>query len=199
MNPDQIKGAPASPFPDLQKYYDIAFKLPTSQAGIKVLTGQDQAREEQRQFDTQQQLRKTQQKLTGEGYQRIPKNDGGYTFLDNEGNEISASEYARATGKSVFDVLADSQNPVDIGFREDFANLEELMQAATTGDSEKLEAFYDQREDLRGMSPSDLLSRFRAAYPTVYGTQGRGQQVGSTLIPRLYDFRRGQGSLSVGD
>src|SRR5688572_6692174 len=32
-------------------------------------------------------------------YQQLPKEDGGYTFLDPSGKEISAYDYSRITGK----------------------------------------------------------------------------------------------------
>lgn len=179
------QGAPASSFPELQKYYDINFQLPLSTAGVRALTGQADAKEKQREFDVKQQM----EKASGKGYTRVPKEDGGYGFFDSEGNEISAYEYARATGKSALDVLSDSENPIDIGFREDYQNLQEFLQAAVNKDTQALEEFYSLQPSLRNMAPADVLKRFKAAYPTVYGGNKPGVPVGQTNIPSLASLR----------
>jgi hypothetical protein len=62
-------------------------------------------------------------------YQKVKKADGGYAFYDPDGKEISASDYANATGTKPSEVLADSENPIDIGYRDDYNNLQDYIHA----------------------------------------------------------------------
>jgi hypothetical protein len=179
---------PTTAYPELAQYYKSAFQLPLSQAGVRALSGQATVTEEQRQFDTKRKLSQAQE---GGGYKQVARNDGGYGFYDPDGREVSAHAYARATGKNVGEILADSENPIDIGFREDYRNLQDFMQAAMGGDREKLDAYYEQNPALKELSPQEVLNRFRQSYPTVYGGTNRGTPVGRTFVPSLYDFRRG--------
>lgn len=123
-------------------------------------------------------------------YQQLPKEDGGYTFLSPNGKEISAFDYSRITGKSIDSILADSQNPIDIGFNKDWANLNDYLDAWYQGDKDKVKQFQDAQPELKSITdPQDIVNRFRQAYPTVFGQGGfagkgtAGQPTGSTYIP----------------
>lgn len=186
MNPQApLPGAPASPYPDLQKYYDLNFQLPLSNAGMKVAVGQADATNQQNQYDIKNKA--------STDYKRLPKADGGYTFVDPQGNEISAHDYARATGKDAASVLDGSENPIDIGFQQDYKNLQDFMNVATSGDKQALQDYYSQNPGLKNLSPQEVLTKFRQAYPTVYGgTKNGNQPVNSTLIPNLDAIRNNQ-------
>jgi len=123
-------------------------------------------------------------------YQMIPKSDGGYGFFDPSGNEISAHDYARVLGTTVDKVLANSENPIDIGFKNDYKNLRDYMTAWQNKDTKKIDAIQAAQPALKNIKdPQELIRRFYQAYPTVYGQGGfggagtAGQKVGTAMIP----------------
>ena len=126
-------------------------------------------------------------------YQRLPKDDGGYSFVAPDGKEISAYDYARITGNSIDSVLKDSLNPIDVGFQQDYSNLQKFLTAVSSGDTATANSFIKQapeleryRNDVQG-----LMDKFRQAYPTVFGQGGfqgkgtAGQPLGSSLVPSV--------------
>lgn len=119
-------------------------------------------------------------------YQQIPKADGGYTFVDPAGNEISAFAYSRATNKSPDSILSKSQNPIDVGFVQDYKNLQDFMNAIVNKDTKKTDAILKANPELKNYEKDlpGLIQRFQAHYPTVFGgTQNGFQPTTSTFIP----------------
>lgn len=117
-------------------------------------------------------------------YQMKPRPDGGFGFYDPAGNEISAHDFARVQGTSVAKILADSENPVDKGFLNDYKNLQNYMTAWQNGDKKKIEKIQSQQPELKKIKdPRQLIERFQRAYPTVYGRKGKGQDYRSSFIP----------------
>lgn len=123
-------------------------------------------------------------------FQKIPKSDGGFAFYDPAGKEISAHDYALVTGQPVSKVLADSENPIDVAFNNDYNNLQKYMQAWQNGDRKAIDSIQKQSPELAKISnPQDLIKRFYQAYPTVYGLGGfngagtAGQPNGTSFIP----------------
>lgn len=178
--------APASPlgsFPELSLLNQSSFQLPQSSGAANILGN--------RASDIVAERKAAASRKAAKNYQRIKKSDGGYTFLDPDGNEISAYDYANAIGKSSADVLADSENPIDVGYQQDFKNLNDYI-------NNKLNSKYDEKAraaaeavekahtdvDLRSMNPQQLIDRFKTAYPTVYGGNKPGVPVGQTFIPK---------------
>lgn len=131
--------------------------------------------------------------LDGSKYQQIPKKDGGYAFIAPNGQEVSAYDYSRVTGKPLDSLLGDSKNPIDIGFVQDYKNLNDYLQAKVNSkvdDTSRQMASDIENEvkstygvDLSKENIQDVINRFKAAYPTVYGGHVAGQQAGSTLFP----------------
>jgi hypothetical protein len=167
----------------VSKYYDINFQLPLSNAGISAMGAQTDTENTIRKNNIQSEIKANNKKISGEDYKRLPKEDGGYSFIDPQGNEISAYQYARATGRNSAEVLADSDNPIDTQYRTDYDYLQGFLNAATSGDKESLDAYYAEKPQLKSLSPRDVFEKFKAAYPTVYGTRKTGQPLGSTSIP----------------
>lgn len=169
--------------PALQKFNDINYQLPLSNAGLQAVTAnQSTTLENQNIAKSNAQERANAKK----NYQRKRAPDGGWNFYDGDGNPITAKDYADAFGKSTADVLSGSENPMDIGYQEDYQNLQDFVTALSTGDKAKVEAYYQTNGDaLRNMSPQEVFQKFREAYPTVYGsTPTSNQQApGSTFIP----------------
>lgn len=129
-------------------------------------------------------------------YSQVPKKDGGYSFLDPNGNEISAYAYSRITQQPLNSILKDSQNPVDVGFNQDYGNLDKYIQAklqthgkgANPKAVETAKAIEDTVRqqfgvDLAKMDVQEVYKRFQQAYPTVFGLHKPGVNVGRTFIP----------------
>lgn len=169
--------------PELEKYYDINFQMPLSNAGIKALAGQTGTENANTEAAIKERIAQIKDQADPSNFRREQKPDGGYAFYDGAGKEISASQYASALGKSTVDVLTDSQNPIDLQYTNDYDNLQTFLNAVTTGDKETTEAFYAENPQLKRLAPADVLKEFKRAYPTVYGTTNTGQRLGSTFIP----------------
>lgn len=119
-------------------------------------------------------------------YQQIPKDDGGYTFLDPSGKEISAFQYARVTQQDPTKVLAQSQNPIDQGFVNDYNNLQDFLTAVRNNDTKAIDDTIKANPDLNNYKKDipGLIDRFKQHYPTVFGgTQNGNQSVNSSYIP----------------
>lgn len=119
-------------------------------------------------------------------YQQIPKKDGGYTFLDPSGKEISAWAFARITGKSPDQILSKSENPIDQGFINDYKNLQGFLTAVRNNDTKTIDSAYKANPGLKNFQKDipSLIQQFQKHYPTVFGLQGSGHQsVASSYIP----------------
>lgn len=216
------QGAPTSPlgsFPELAKLYSSAFQLPLSNAASKGLGAQtdvkvynQKAAEEEAKANQLDELKLQAQSLQDaqdpSKFQQVAKDDGGYGFYDGAGNEISAFEFARATGKSPADVLAQSQNPIDIGFNQDYKQLQDYLNAKanskndqTAADTAKnIEAIVKKNYgvDLHKMQIKDVIKQFQSAYPTVFGGNRKGVPAGQTFIPGKNSLQPGAGGGSIG-
>lgn len=194
-------GSPTSPlgsFPELAKLYSSAFQLPLSNAGtavqanntaLTVKNAQDQATFKQ-QMD--------QDMTDPSKYKQVPAPDGGYNFLAPNGQQISAYDYARVTGKDLGTILKQSQNPIDLGFEQDYKNLQDYINnkinsskdpnsdAAKQASAVESEVKSNYGIDLAKMPIQDVIAAFQKAYPTVFSgqpNQGAGVSTGQTFIP----------------
>lgn len=156
--------------------YQTAFQSPLSNANLTAQSGKDQIT-----------IANQKAAQSAANYQQYQRHDGGYGFLDPTGKEISASDYAAATGKTPQDVLKGSQNPVDIQYLQDYNNLQSLLQAVTTGDKTTAQKFYDLNPGLQKLKPNEVIQKFQQAYPTVYGFNKPGVPLGQTNIPTVSD------------
>lgn len=184
----QTPGSPLGSFPELSQLYQSSFQLPQSSGAVSALG--NQAGEIVR----QQEAAKSAAKARKTNYQKVKRPDGGFGFYDGDGNEISAYDYANATGKKPSEVLTDSENPIDIGYLQDYRNLQDYMEAKfnskgntkSAAKAKQIEATIKKNfgVDVGKMNPSVLIDKFKQAYPTVYGGNKAGVPVGQTLIPR---------------
>lgn len=136
-------------------------------------------------------------------YQQVARPDGGFGFYDPNGNEISAAQYASATGKTPGDVLKNSTNPIDIGYQKDFKDLQQyinlkLQSGQDTAAKQKASAIEQEVQknykiNIAKLTPAQLISQFQSAYPTIYGqnqvgafqkNSNAGVQSGQTFIPQ---------------
>lgn len=183
--------APVSPnaawaSPEIAQAAASSFQLPQSNAGANAIGQQAdmdlKAAEEAKAYEEKRKAAM----LDPNRYSQLPKDDGGYTFLDPEGKEISAHDYARVTGKSVDSILADSENPIDMGFLEDYNNLRDFLSAVQNNDEETRDAIMAENPELKNFENDipGLIKQFQNHYPTVYGLRRDGNQpVNRTYIP----------------
>lgn len=187
LGAQQAGGAsPLGNFPELQKLYgDLGSLEPKSQAvagdvyNTQVQVANQKAAEAAARAAQNDMLDPSK-------YKQVPISDGGYKFLAPNGQEISANDYSRITGKSLDNILTDSQNPIDMGFKNDYKNLQDFLSAVQNKDTAQVDATIKAqpeldkyRNDLQG-----LIQRFKDHYPTVFGgTQNGNQAVNSTYIP----------------
>ena len=190
--------APTSSIPELSQLYAGSFGLGDKQFSQSAGTYNDEvtvanqkaAAEEAR----QRKIKMAEFMNNPNNYQQLPKKDGGYGFYDPQGKEISAFDYSRITGKAIDSILRDSQNPVDVGFNQDYKEMQNYMNAWTSGDKETVKSYQAQNQELANIKdPQDLINRFRQAYPTVFGQGGfqgkgtAGQAVGSQYFKPTYE------------
>lgn len=188
VDPQSIQ-TPASPlgsFPELSNMYRSSFQLPLSNAGTSSQAVADQNT-----------VSAAKSAASKSNYQQVQRPDGGFGFYDPNGNEISAAEYASATGKSPTDVLRNSTNPIDLGYQKDFKDLQQyinlkLQSSQDKAAQQKAQAIEQDVQKSYGiniakLTPNQLIQQFQSAYPTVYGSnQGNasGVPVGHTFIPQ---------------
>jgi len=196
--------APVSPnaawaSPEIAQAAQSSFQLPQSNAGANAVGQQAEmdlkAQEEAAAYEEKRKAAM----LDPNRYSQIPKEDGGYTFLDPTGKEISAHDYARVTGKSVDNILADSENPIDIGFREDYKNLQDFLSAIQNNDKETRDSIMAEVPELKKFENDipGLIKTFQNHYPTVYGLNKDGNQpVNRTYIPNSRVVSSGPGGTS---
>ncbi len=175
----------ASSSPQLAQLYASSFQLPQSTQATGALSQQASD------VVSAQKAAASAAKKKKEDYKRIPKDDGGFAFIDPDGNEISASDFARAVGTSIDKVLADSENPIDVGFIQDYKALKEYTQSKFNKGSSQAQAYAKKVESdvskqygvkLGGMTPQSVLETFRKQYPTVFGGNKAGVPTGQQFI-----------------
>lgn len=105
-------------------------------------------------------------------YQQKDNGKGGYDFYNPKGEKITIDEYSRVTGQNRAKILSDSQDPMDIQFRNDYNNLQDLLQAVVNGDKETVNSYAKQNGiDIARMKPAELINRFKAYYPGYFTTR----------------------------
>lgn len=200
----QQQGAPASPlgnFPEIAKFYQSSYQLPQIQAAGNAAANLAGDVVQKQQADAKAAAKAQADKLDPSKYTQIPKQDGGYSFLDPSGQEISAYQYARITGKSLDSVLNGSENPIDQGFVQDYQNLQDYLKAWVNKDQAAIDAFQTDNPTLKDVKdPQQLTELFKQHYPTVFGGNQNGNQpVTSTFIPNAtVSQNNAAGSTAIG-
>lgn len=201
------QGSPTSPlgsFPELAQLYASSFQLPLSNVATKAQGFQTgvtdynrRATDEEARANKIDELKAQYQAIQDASdpgkYQVVAREDGGYGFYDPGGKEISAFEYARISGKNPDEVLSKSQNPIDIGFRQDYKQLQDYLNAKANSKNDKKSATIAKNiektvkknygVDLSKMKIQDVIKRFQQAYPTVFGLKNKGVPVSQSFIP----------------
>lgn len=124
-------------------------------------------------------MRRIQDKLDPQKYQVRRKEDGGFDFLDPEGNKVDIGTYAQITGQRVVDILKDSENPVDLEYVNDWSNMNSLLNAMYNNDTDTIASFVEQNPSLKNKKPQDLAQELVRKYPHLYRSGSYGQTLGN--------------------
>lgn len=211
-------GSPTSPlgdFPELAKLYSSAFQLPLSQAGTAVQANNTALTVKNNENQAAFKKQIEQDMIDPSKYKQVANPDGGFDFLAPNGQKISAYDYARITGKDLGTILKSSQNPIDVGFQQDYKNLQDYINNKINSSrdpnsdaAKQVKAVEDKVSqefglDLAKMPIKDVIQAFQQAYPTVFaggGFQGpntAGVKAGSTFLP-TQDFAKNNALASGG-
>lgn len=102
-------------------------------------------------------------------YQKVRKQDGGFDFLDPDGNKIDITRYAQVTGQRASSILSDSDNPFDQQYVNDYSNTKNLIDAINNGDTDTINGFKANNASIGAMKPEDLMRELIRKYPHIYG------------------------------
>lgn len=172
--------SPASPLgasnaPELAGLYRSSFQLPQSNAATKAQgfqTGVTVANQQEADKQKIEQLKLQAQDLADQNdpskYAVKRKDDGGYDFFDPKGNQIDIATYTQKTGLKAADVLKDSENPIDIQYREDYTNLQDLINAVVNKDEDKLAQYEEAHPGITKSKPQDIIQQFKDYYKRIY-------------------------------
>lgn len=176
--------------PEVAAAFKTRFQAPVIQAAATGLVNQSQENLQEQADAAKAAAQAAKDAQDPSKFQRIPKSDGGYAFYDPTGKEISAQDYALATSQGLDKVLANSQNPIDINFQNDYNNLKTYLTAWQNNDKKTIDAIQKASPALAKIkNPQQLINQFMTAYPTIFaqgGFQGpgtAGEPTGSSFIP----------------
>lgn len=193
----QSPTSPLGSFPELAQLYQSSFQLPQSSgaSGVLAQNTNDVVDEQKRQAAAAASSGGGGGggRGGGGGFTVKARKDGGFGFYDADGNEVSAAEYASATGKDLSTVLKNSKNPVDKAFLLDFKQLNGYInnklnakndpkaRSAAQAVETQVRKLYNIK--MHQQTPDDLINAFMQAYPTVFGGNQAGKQGTNTLLP----------------
>lgn len=135
---------------------------------------------------------KIRNKLDPSKYQRVRKEDGGFDFLDGDGNRIDIKRYAEVTGLRPSDILKDSDNPLDQQYVNDYSNTKGVIDAIQQGDSDTLQGFLRENQSIDpNMKPEDLMRELIRKYPHIYGNGKYQDTFNNASGKSLFKFNTG--------
>lgn len=189
--------------PLVQNLYKGAFQSMATNAATQALGGKSVADKMAEDAARQQAIanaKAAQQKLVNRTdpskWKLQRKDDGGFDIFDPDGNKKSVNDMARETNTDPRDILKDSDNPADIQYQQDYADLRDLLQAYAQNDRDAINSAIEQQPAIKGLTPQELLKRFRNAYPNVYGTYNANQATGLRKAGQKSLFGIGPASMS---
>lgn len=174
---------------DVANFFQAGFAADATRDGVGALADTvsveaDNA-ERARRAALQQEIDDLNGRLDPGQYTVTPTDSGGLSFTNGAGEEVSARDYAALTGQTLAEVLRDSNDPNDIQFVQDYNDVNELVRAMVTQDTEflaQLKTFDpDRYEALIDRSPEDIRLAFQTYYGSYYGLQN--DQTGEAAAP----------------
>lgn len=189
--------SPIGYYPELAQAYASSFDRlgrQTQQAGDEFNTGvQTEAQAAQRKSDLEARAQRLQDMTDPNKYQKIKKDDGGFDFIDPQGQQVDIATLAQRTGTKAIDWIKDSENPIDVQYLNDYSNLQDFMNAVLSKDKKKRDSFISTDKNLQrytqGRGGIDRLLRdFKMSYQRYYtprsiNPQAWGQAPGRVVVP----------------
>lgn len=130
----------------------------------------DQQEKQAAEAARQAQMQKIKDKLDPSKYRaEKDREDGGFSFYDPDGNQIGIDRFSAVTGVDPAKILAQSDNPFDLQYVNDYKNTKDLVTAIQNGDVDTINAFRAENKDLGKMKPEELMRELIRKYPHIYG------------------------------
>lgn len=175
--------APTSPlgsFPELAKLHQSAFQLPQSNAATKAIGYQTGVSEDNRKEALKKQAQDLEAQTNSRNYKKLRRADGGFDWIDPQGNKVDVNTVAQRTGESRASLLADSENADDLKYSRDYKYLNEYLGALMDQDEETLKAFQEKDPNLKYFKkPQELIDYFQNYYGSYYGRSTQTNQSGA--------------------
>ena len=133
----------------------------------------------------------------GKAYMKLGE-DGKYRYYNGAGEALNINQFSLLTGKRPDEILADSENPEDQKFVQDYNTMRTFTQAWVNGDNDTLKrlrasdpAKYEQILKTY-KSPAEMVNAFRGYYSDYYGNTAGAQEksnrfTGNNFNPK-FDF-----------
>jgi len=133
----------------------------------------------------QAELQRLKEKLNPDNYKMVKKEDGGFDFFDPDGNAIDVKKFADVNGTTPAKILANSDNPFDQQYVNDYNNTKDLITAIQNGDNETVAKFRASNEQIGTMKPEDIMRELIKKYPHIYGKGNYSSSYASNNAPLL--------------
>lgn len=163
----------ASQAPELANLYRSSFQLPLATGAVSAAanTAGDIVAEQKRQAAIAAQKQKDQ--ADPKSYKKVKKDDGGFDFYDSDGNQVDIATLTKRTGTRATDWIDDSENPIDMQYKSDYNNLQDLLDAVVNKDTETLDSYRQQftdqgLPDITKEKPQDIINQFKQYYERYY-------------------------------
>lgn len=166
----RVVAAPTSSMPELANYARASFIKPVSDFGSKAGAAVAGIRADEEEKARERAEAAQREAMDPDKYQKVRKADGGFAFFDPSGKEIDINTYASKTGKRRADIVADSENPIDLQYIAEYSQMQEFANALYSGDSETKQAYIEQNKGLEKKKPEELMKMLIDKYPHMYGT-----------------------------
>ena len=143
-------------------------------------------------------------------WQRIPKEDGGYDFTGENGEKITAFEWARNKGVTLTDALQGSVNPKDLKLQQEYEGMQDVTSILAKDpkdrsteeklalenpaydpnnpDSGEEPGYFNLNPEMKKMTVNQVMQSFLEQYPEVFGgvkmanMAQQGQQAGQQQV-----------------
>lgn len=182
-----LPSAYAKYFGDQQGFMDHQVGANTAQAQGNIADANAATAAKQKIQDIQERIQKIKDLQDPSKYQQVRTKDGGFSYFDPAGKQVSLKQYSSITGKLPAQILKDSENVLDHQFLNDYKKLEDFMNATTSGDKKKVQEFQTAYPGLKGVTMDYVINNFKTHYPNVYGNPndiygGSRGQVGNSAF-----------------
>lgn len=179
--------APASPYSDIAALYAPEFQAMQSEAGGQAIVGGAQAQKEAATRAAAQKKEREADLSDPSKYRVVKKEDGGFDFFAPDGSQVDIATLSSRTSTKPSDWIKDSENPIDIQYMNDYANLQDYVSAVLSKDKKKVDEYragspqLSQYDDRGGIDR--LIEQFQKSYNRYYVPSKWGESPGGPVVP----------------